>query len=213
MYFKGLQRQVKWKANVLPCCPNTSNVLAGASNEKVGSDRGALHLAWEKWILLFGETHNVQLLHPWRVRQVQCLPAWGRSSSAQRSHHFELCLTRSGKPIGCKWCSWGAGDWDLLLCFAHLLFRVIIAELLWGWCQEEKQTVRISKAILILFLAHISSLFSCTSTFYGLLACFAVTHTTHTLNTVIQWTNDLYINQQLSLKIIFQDFLINVHLY
>lgn len=80
-----------------------------------------------------------------------------------------------GKPIGCKWYSWGVGDWDLLVCFAHLSFRIMIAELLWSWCQEEKQTVRISKAILIWSL-HISSLFSCTSTFYGLLACFVDTH-------------------------------------
>lgn len=36
LHFKDLARQVKWKANVLPCRANTSNVLAGASNEGGG---------------------------------------------------------------------------------------------------------------------------------------------------------------------------------
>jgi len=68
---------------VLPCCSNTSNVLAGASNEEVGSDSRVLHLAWEMWIFLFGERDS--------VRSVKA--ETGRVSVSMRE--VRLCLTFS----------------------------------------------------------------------------------------------------------------------
>lgn len=83
MYFKGLQRQVKWKANVLPCCSNTSNVLAGASNEEAASDSSALHLASGSRRIQFEEADSVRGVKGGdKEGQAQRLPGRGGASGA-----------------------------------------------------------------------------------------------------------------------------------